>query len=231
MASSFLTASWRNLVLMNWRVDQSLLAPHLPHGVELDQWDGDYWASMVGFQFQDMSVKGIPAFGYRDFPEINLRFYVKRRINGETRRGVVFIREITPHLMVGWVARTLYNEPYVTLPMRQSVDDKKALYQMKLDGRWQGLGVKSVGSLRKQKEPELFITEHYWGYNRQRNGEAMEYQVEHPTWRVCSVELECFDLDIKKLYGPHWAEALKENPDSMVFADGSSVTVHSGVLI
>ena len=91
MASSFLTASWRNLVLMNWSVDQSLLAPHLPHGVELDQWDVDYCASMVGFQFQDMSVKGIPAFGYRDFPEINLRFYVKRKINGETRRGVVFI--------------------------------------------------------------------------------------------------------------------------------------------
>ena len=134
---------------MNWRVDQSLLAPHLPHGVELDQWDGDYWASMVGFQFQDMSVKGIPAFGYRDFPEINLRFYVKRKINGETRRGVVFIREITPHLMVGWVARTLYNEPYVTLPMRQSVDDKKALYPNEARWAMAGFGVETGGFIAK----------------------------------------------------------------------------------
>ena len=59
-----------------------------------------------------MSVKGVPA-KLLDFPEINLRFYVKRQVNGETRRGVVFIREITPHLMVGWVARALYNEPYI----------------------------------------------------------------------------------------------------------------------
>ena len=79
---------------MNWRVDEDLLVPHLPSGVELDRWNGDCWASLVGFQFLHMSVKGMPAIGYRNFPEINLRFYVKRHVNGETRRGVVFIREI-----------------------------------------------------------------------------------------------------------------------------------------
>ena len=29
-----------------------------------------------------------------------------------------------------------------------------------------------------------FITEHYWGYNRQRNGDTLEYRVAHPPWRV-----------------------------------------------
>ena len=231
MSSSFLTATWRHLVLLNWRVNEDLLVPHLPSGVELDRWDGDCWASLVGFQFLHMSVKGVPAFGYRDFPEINLRFYVKRQVNGETRRGVVFIREITPHLMVGWVARALYNEPYITMPMRQSVDESRALYQLQIDGQWQGLGVRAAGAWRDQDESELFITEHYWGYNTQRNGDAMEYQVEHPTWRARSTELECLDLDIEKLYGAQWAKALGAKPDSMVFAEGSGVTVRSGVRI
>ena len=231
MASSFLTATWRHLVLLNWRVDEDLLVPHLPSGVELDRWDGDCWASLVGFQFLHMSVKGVPAFGYRDFPEINLRFYVKRQVNGETRRGVVFIREITPHLMVGWVARALYNEPYITMPMRQSVDESHARYQLQIDGQWQGLGVRTAGAWRDQDEAELFITEHYWGYNTQRNGDAMEYQVEHPTWLARSIELDCLDLDIEKLYGEQWAQALGTKPDSMVFAEGSEVTVRSGVRI
>ena len=231
MASSFLTATWRHLVLLNWRVDEDLLVPHLPSGVELDRWDGDCWASLVGFQFLHMSVKGVPAFGYRDFPEINLRFYVKRQVNGETRRGVVFIREITPHLMVGWVARALYNEPYTTMPMRQSVDESHARYQLQIDGQWQGLGVRAAGAWRDQDEAELFITEHYWGYNTQRNGDAMEYQVEHPTWRARSIEPDCLDLDIEKLYGEQWAQALGTKPDSMVFAEGSGVTVRSGVRI
>ena len=231
MSSPFLTATWRHLVLLNSRVDEDLLVPHLPSGVELDRWDGDCWASLVGFQFLHMSVKGVPAFGYRDFPEINLRFYVKRQVNGETRRGVVFIREITPHLMVGWVARALYNEPYTTMPMRQSVDESHARYQLQIDGQWQGLGVRAAGAWRDQDEAELFITEHYWGYNTQRNGDAMEYQVEHPTWRARSIELDCLDLDIEKLYGAQWAKALGAKPDSMVFAEGSGVTVRSGVRI
>ena len=231
MASPFLTATWRHLVLLNWRVNEDLLVPHLPSGVELDRWDGDCWASLVGFQFLHMSVKGVPAFGYLDFPEINLRFYVKRQVNGETRRGVVFIREITPHLMVGWVARALYNEPYTTMPMRQSVDESHARYQLQIDGQWQGLGVRTAGAWRGQDEAELFITEHYWGYNTQRNGDAMEYQVEHPTWRARSIEPDCLDLDIEKLYGEQWAQALGAKPDSMVFAEGSGVTVRSGVRI
>ena len=231
MASPFLTATWRHLVLLNWRVNEDLLVPHLPSGVELDRWDGDCWASLVGFQFLHMSVKGVPAFGYRDFPEINLRFYVKRQVNGETRRGVVFIREITPHLMVGWVARALYNEPYTTMPMRQSVDESHARYQLQIDGQWQSLGVRAAGAWRDQDEAELFITEHYWGYNTQRNGDAMEYQVEHPTWRARSIELDCLDLDIEKLYGAQWAKALGAKPDSMVLAEGSGVTVRSGVRI
>ena len=231
MSSPFLTATWRHLVLLNWRVNEDLLVPHLPSGVELDRWDGDCWASLVGFQFLHMSVKGVPAFGYRDFPEINLRFYVKRQVNGETRRGVVFIREITPHLMVGWVARALYNEPYTTMPMRQSVDESHTRYQLQIDGQWQGLGVRAAGAWRDQDEAELFITEHYWGYNTQRNGDAMEYQVEHPTWRARSIEPDCLDLDIEKLYGEQWAQALGTKPDSMVFAEGSGVTVRSGVRI
>ena len=231
MASPFLTATWRHLVLLNWRVNEDLLVPHLPSGVELDRWDGDCWASLVGFQFLHMSVKGVPAFGYRDFPEINLRFYVKRQVNGETRRGVVFIREITPHLMVGWVARALYNEPYTTMPMRQSVDESHARYQLQIDGQWQGLGVRTAGAWRDQDEAELFITEHYWGYNTQRNGDAMEYQVEHPTWRARSIEPDRLDLDIEKLYGEQWAQALGTKPDSMVFAEGSGVTVQAGVRI
>lgn len=231
MSTPFLTATWRHLVLMNWRVDENLLVSHLPSGVELDRWDGDCWASLVGFQFLHMAVKGVPAFGYRDFPEINLRFYVKRQVNGEPRRGVVFIREITPHHMVGWVARALYNEPYITMPMRQSVDESGALYQLQIEGHWQGLGVRTAGAWRDQDEAELFITEHYWGYNTQRNGDTMEYQVEHPTWRARSVEPDCLDLDIEKLYGEKWAQALDTKPDSMVFADGSGVTVQHGVRI
>ena len=107
MSGPFLTAAWRDLLMLNWRVDSSLLQTHVPPGTELDTWDGGYWVSLVGFRFLDMAVKGVRALGHRDFPEINLRFYVRREVDGEVRRGVVFLRELTPRRMVEWVARAV----------------------------------------------------------------------------------------------------------------------------
>ena len=228
MAKPFLTAAWRDLVLLNWRVEESLLSSYLPAGVELDRWEGDCWASLVGFRFLDMSVKGLPALGYRNFPEINLRFYVKREIQGELRRGVVFVKELTQHRLVGWVARTIYNEPYETLHMRQTVNESRALYEVQIDSDWQGIGLKANGPWREQNEMELFITEHYWGYNTQKNKDSMEYRVEHPVWRTRSVDLDRYDLNVRELYGNKWEEALASQPDTMVFSEGSKVTVYSG---
>lgn len=31
-----------------------------------------------------------------------------------------------------------------------------------------------------------FITEHYWGYTRQRDEVTVEYRVAHPPWRVAA---------------------------------------------
>jgi len=46
-----------------------------------------------------------------------------------------------------------------------------------------------------------FITEHYWGYTRQRNGDTLEYQVEHPAWNVWEATTASF---VGWLRGAKW---------------------------
>ena len=75
---------------------------------------------------------------------------------------------------------------------------------------------------------EGFFVEHYWGYNRQADGDAMEYAVEHPTWCTRSAELARFDLDVGGIFGSEWAPVMGAAPDSVVLADGSEVAVFSG---
>jgi len=233
MARPFLTAAWRDLLLLNWRVDRSLLQPHVPEGTELDSWEGDYYVSLVGFRFLDLAVKGLPAVGHRDFPEINLRFYVRREVEGEIRRGVVFICELTPHRIVEWVARAVYNEPYKTLPMRGEVSEEQTRYLLQQAGQWQGMGARPKGGWHEpaKKARDAFLIEHYWGYNRQSNGDTMEYEVTHPPWRTRPAQLARFDLDVESLYGPQWADVLTSEPDAVVLAEGSEVTVFSGIRI
>ena len=231
MPSSFLTAAWRDLVLFNWRVDPELLLPRVPVGTDLDPWEGEHWVSLVGFRFLDLAVKGVPALGHRDFPEINLRFYVRREVEGEVRRGVVFLREMTPRRIVEWVARSVYNEPYETLPMRSAVSAARTEYELRQANEWQGMAVEPNGEWREPQAMEEFFIEHYWGYNTQADGRTMEYEVTHPKWQTRSASLMRFDLVFKSLYGAEWAKALAGQPDSIVLADGSEVKVFSGARI
>ena len=73
-----------------------------------------------------------------------------------------------------------------------------------------------------------FITEHYWGYNRQRDGRTMEYQVDHPPWKVWTAASSHFQGDATLLYGSAFAPVLSAVPRSTFVAVGSEIAVYKG---
>ena len=81
--------------------------------------------------------------------------------------------------------------------------------------------------LREGTEAE-FITEHYWGYTRQRDGRTLEYQVEHPRWRVWTADASWFRGPAASLYGPDFGRVLSAEPRSAFVAVGSPIAVHHG---
>jgi uncharacterized protein len=232
----FLTAEWRSLVMINYAVEPSVLAPHVPRGVELDLWEGEALVSMVGFLFLKTRVLGVPIPFHQDFDEVNLRFYVRRRIAGEWRRGVVFVREIVPRFAIAAVAQVAYNEPYLSLPMRHSVPSAPVAgdnleFAWRFRGRWHSLGATLAGGPRDIGEgsAEEFIFEHYHGYTRQRDGGTVEYQVEHPRWRAWQTSESLLDVDVPALYGAPFAASLSGKPRSAFVAEGSPILVRRGV--
>ena len=58
MTSRFLTAEWRDLVMLNYEVDPGILAGLVPAGTELDLWQGRALVSVVGFHFRRTRVLG-----------------------------------------------------------------------------------------------------------------------------------------------------------------------------
>src|SRR6185436_18674576 len=107
----FLTAEWRHLVMLNYEMDARVLEARVPRGTELDSWNGVTFASVVGFMFLRTKLLGVPIPFHRDFEEVNLRFYVRRTVGAEVRRGVVFIKELVPRQAIATLARIAYNEP------------------------------------------------------------------------------------------------------------------------
>lgn len=216
--------------MFNYEVDPSLLSPFVPDGTELDSWHGLTYVSIVGFRFLGTRIVGIPIPFHQEFDEVNLRCYVRRDTHFERRRGVVFIREIVPRRAVAAVARLLYNEPYLALPMRSVIQPGPLLavsYAWHRAGRWNTLTAQAAPHTRPADGSlEQFIAEHYWGYTRQRNGTTLEYQVTHPPWMVAPADTYRIDAELAGIYGRDFASALRQ-PASIFLADGSAVAVSS----
>ncbi len=224
----FLTARWENLILATYAVPEELLRPRLPPGVELDRRDGKCFASLVGFQFLDTRVLGVPWPGYRHFPEWNLRFYVRR----DEQRGVCFVREFVPRWFVATVARVLYNEPYRAARMTMDVKDLPDAVSTEYSVAWGGRThrLRAVGgkpAVRPGPQSvEHFFKEHSWGFGVTHRGRLLRYEVSHPEWDVYPVRSFEADVDWAVLYGPEWGTMNGREPDSVVLAAGSAVRVY-----
>jgi uncharacterized protein YqjF (DUF2071 family) len=238
-ARPFLTARWTNLVVANFEIPKEALASMTPRGTTLDTFEGRALVSVVAFMFEDTKLFGaLPAPPSPTFEEINLRFYVKRVVDGVARRGVCFVREVVPSRLVAWVARTVYEEPY-----ERHVTDSSWTFHDAADRSaggtfaygWRAgdtrLGVRAttegpLSPLAPGSEAE-FIFEHYWGYTQRHDGTTSEYEVTHPPWRAWAVSRFEMEGDIGAFYGGPFVGALSK-PRSVFVAAGSEIGVLGG---
>ncbi len=231
----FLTAEWRDLIMMNFEVDPAILQKHVPAGTELDHFEGRTYVSIVAFRFLKTRIFGRLAIPFHsNFDEVNLRFYVRREQQGDVRRGVVFIAEIVPRRAIALIARLAYNENYSAYPMTHRIAraadaaDFRYAWRVGRSPYEIEASTKEAPALPEDSSAEQFITEHYWGYAKQRDGGTMEYRVEHPPRRVWRAATARFSGEFAPLYGLEFSSVLSARPSSAFVADGSPVKVFSG---
>ena len=233
MASKFLTAEWRKLAMVNYRVDPELLKPFIPANTALDLWNNKCYVSLVGFMFLNTRLKGVAIPFHTNFPEVNLRFYVKYNDGGDWKRGVVFIKEIVPQPALTFIANAIYGENYETMRMKNKVDAKNDFINVTYEwkkGRWHKLSVTAQNFLLEidPSSEEEFITEHFWGYTKLNQHSTSEYQVEHPRWQIYPVSTFEIDVDFGVVYGERFDFLRTQRPNSVFLAEGSEIVVRSG---
>ena len=248
-----LTATWSDLLLLNFRVPTDVIAPLTPAGTEPDLHDGQAYISIVGFRFHAVRLIGMPIPGHTSFPEINLRYYVRRTMGDETRHGVVFAQEIVPRRAVALTANWLYHENYIARPMRSEVrmsgvelsagDTVEYAWQSRcswllrsrrrrgqLQPRWNRLAARVAAPLEPPPPGSLeeFLVQHYWGYVRARDGATREYRVIHTPWHVAPADKVIWDCDLAGTYNTPLAEHLAAPPTSAFIAAGSPIQLYRG---
>lgn len=235
----FLTAEWRNLAIISYAIEPAVLAPLCPPGLEPDVLEGQAFVSLVAFDFLNTRVLGVRWPGFVNFPEVNLRFYVRESrpaASQPPRRGVCFIKELVPSRVVSFIARVTYGEPYESARMSSRADRDGHRIAVRHDVTLRGnhsivadAGAATV--LPTADSTEHWFKEHEWGFGRSRSGRTVVYRVEHPVWRVHAQPQIEVNVDYAKLYGPRWAMLNARKPAHHVLAEGSAVAVlPAGVL-
>jgi uncharacterized protein YqjF (DUF2071 family) len=228
---NFLEAKWENLIMANYAVDPTILIPYLPKGVELDSFEGKCYVSLVGFMFNKTKIFNVPIPYLGSFEEINLRFYVVRKDGDTLKRGVVFINETVPYAAVAWMANYLYKEHYTAVKTKHDWEltdtSKKINYSWKKNKKWNTIQVnaKSKSNSMKTSSVEAFIFEHYFGYTRVNEHKTLEYGINHPSWKINQVIDYSINCDFEQMYGPDFAFLNAQQPDNVILAEGSNVSV------
>ena len=227
----FLTAEWRNLAVATFETDKKILEKYLPNNTEVNDCNGKYFMSLVGFMFSNPAFFGIKVPYLKGFEEMNLRFYVKHKIKNGWRNGVVFIKEIAPSIIIGQIAKLLYHENFIALPMKHSftitAEEQSTEYQWKINKKWNFFKLKtSISPLYTELNSiEAFIKNHYWGYTKVNSEETLEFEIKHISWNIfpsTSFELE---IDAEMLYGKELASFFYQNPLCCFLMDGSSTEI------
>jgi len=229
----FLTAKWSDLVMANYEVAPEILADLVPKGVSLDFCEGKCYVSLVAFMFLDTRVLGIPVPFHINFEEVNLRFYVKREMADETRRGVVFVKEIVPRFAIATVARIFYGEPYEAWKMSHAKIENELIYAWwkRDDAHHIKVETGESAGVPAENSHGEFIIEHYWGYTKRGGNRTDEYKVEHPKWELFDVNDYEIKVDFGKLYGNEFAFLSDAKPHSILLAKGSEISVYKGAKI
>ena len=230
---SFMKAEWNDLLFINYEINPEVLKKYVPKGTEIDLFNDKCYISVIGFMFEDVKVLGMKIPYHINFEEVNLRFYVKRFEDGIWKRGVVFVKEIVPKYAITFVANTLYNEQYQTLPMRHertSKDNQMIFkYEWKKNDSWNSIAVqteKELLPIDEHSEAE-FVSEHYYGYSISPRQKTVEYEVKHPRWQQYKVIDYSINVDFKTVYGEEFSFLQTLKPASCFVAKGSKISIES----
>lgn len=233
----FLTADWRRLISANYVVSPEIMWKHVPEGTELELFNGQCFVSLVAFRYSDTRLLSVRVPFHTMFEEINLRFYVRRKIApNQWRSEVAFTRLFFPKRALTMVAKQIYKENYQTFKMKHfwsEVDDKlKVSYALKKDS-WHSFDVTSEKEPEKIKPDsyEDFFSKQFWGTSQIDSKSCTIYEIEHPEWHTHRVIDWNVSFDFGEVFGPEFKHLSGEKPHSVHLFDGSEVIVNKRAII
>jgi len=188
--------AWGKLLFMHWRIDEKVLRPLIPNGLEIDTFDGSAWIAITPFTMWD--VRALPPFlpalpWLSSMHETNVRTYVYR----DRVPGVWFFSLDANSAAAVLAARTFFFLPYFQSEIELGDDEAGSIdYSLsRMDNPAAELGATwSYGDTLPYSQPgslTFFLTERYCLYS-ERDGDLYRARIHHAPWPLHEATLSSF---------------------------------------
>jgi uncharacterized protein YqjF (DUF2071 family) len=190
---------WNDLLYAHWPVPIPEIAALLPDGLQVDTFQGSAWLGAVPFWMERLKFRGMPEMlGARNFPELNLRTYVRDQRTGTP--GIYFFSIDSGSLLAVAAARCFSRLPYywAEMGLEQRTEREFAFYSRRLlssrsvifQARYRGLGPTRRLAEARPGTLEFFLMERYCLFTRNRAGQPVRANIHTIPWPLEEAEAE-----------------------------------------
>jgi len=194
-----MTQRWNDLLFAHWPIPTGKMEARLPDWLEADTYQGSAWLGAVPFWLDRIKVRGVPSIpGLRNFPDLNLRTYVRDRQTGTP--GIYFFSVDSSNLLAVAAAHLVYHLPYFLAEMHLEPRSERefAFYSRRrfqkqpviFKARYRGLGPsRRLGEIRSGSF-EHFMSERPCVFSMNRAGQPIRANLHHVPWPLEEAEAE-----------------------------------------
>jgi uncharacterized protein YqjF (DUF2071 family) len=195
---------WECLTFLHWAYPIDVVARQLPHGLDLDPWDGQAWVGLVPFRMHVQLPAGSGRHVVPPFPETNVRTYVR---GPGGRPGVWFFSLEAASPSAVHVARAAYNLPYYRAGMSIDETGDSVRYRSRRlspgpHGAGHDIEVVPGDALPVETRTAFdnYLTARYTLWNSNR-GLMTHTQAEHPPWPLHTATVRALTQNLLETAG------------------------------
>ncbi len=205
-----MTQRWNDLLFAHWPIATPVVEALLPEWLEADTYQGSAWLGAVPFWLDRIKVRGIPTIpGLRNFPDLNLRTYVRDRFTGTP--GFYCFSVDSSNLLAVAAANVMYHLPYHLAEMHldQRSEREFAFYSRRrfsrqpviFNARYRGLGPSQRLAEIRVGSFEYFMTERPCIFSTNRAGQPIRASLHHVPWPLEEAEADIERNDLAAAAG------------------------------
>ncbi len=230
-----LACQWRDVVALNFEIDDRALAPHIPAGTRLAKYNNHTMITLMAKNARELQPWGGSLTVFRSVDSIDLRCYVQC----ETREGIVtghvILRHILSNRLCACLLRWLYRRPCDVEKMTHTATNfetaqrdalPSAEYRWEIDGEENHFGVRARESGRKPaaESKEEFVLQQRYRFAATSRG-TIAWSIRQTPWVVWNAASGSYDCSRTRLLGPEMGRYLKK-PSSVLMSSGGEIKIH-----